>query len=107
MDGLDCMSNVILDGVKFLLHVTGPYKMYISFLQTALAVGFLGQIGNERRQKVHCSKQALDFLLVFWRSKRCDTSHFLRTQLDTLRCGDASEVLDLLFLNETLVWVEL
>ena len=68
---------------------------------------FLVKVRDESRHKVHSSKQALEFLLVFWSNKHCDSFHFLWTQLDALRRDDASEVLDLLLLNETLAWVEL
>lgn len=107
MDELDCISHVILDVVKFLLHAAGPCEVCVSFKQTAHEMGFLGQVRNESGHEVHCSKQALEFLLVFWSNKRCNFFHCLWTQLDSLRRDDASEVLDLLFLKETLAWVEL
>lgn len=113
MSNLERRSSILcnLTGAKLIglrkMHVIGPYEVYVSFQKTEYVVGFLGQLGDESRHKVHCSKQVLEFLFLLWSNKRRDASHFLWTQLDTLRRDDASEVLDLLFLNETLVWVGL
>ena len=53
------MCYVVLDGVHFLLHITGPYKMAVPFQQQTHEMGLLGQIGDECRHKVHSSQQTL------------------------------------------------
>ena len=59
VDKLHCTGNVVLDGVQFLLHVTGRYKVAVALQQTTHEMGLLGQIGDECRHKVHSSQQTL------------------------------------------------
>ena len=56
VDELNSFGDVFLDGVQFFLHVTGPYEMCVALQQTAHEMSFLGQIGDERRHKVHCTQ---------------------------------------------------
>ena len=79
VDELHCSGNVVLDGVQFLLHITGPYKMAVALQQTTHEVGLLGQIGDECGHKIHSSQQTLSFLLIGWRSKCGDGFQFLWT----------------------------
>ena len=48
---IHCTGNVVVDGVQFLLHITGPYKVAVTFQQATHEIDLLCQIGDECRHK--------------------------------------------------------